>query len=48
MVHGTAQVINMARGTLLSKILNASNNHNVHITRIDTLYFGARFCTTQF
>jgi hypothetical protein len=48
MVHGTAQVIYMARDTLLSKIPNASNIHKVHITRIDTLYFGARFCTTQF
>jgi len=47
MVHGTAQVMNMARSTLLSKIPNASNIHNVHITRIDT-YFGARFYTTQF
>jgi len=44
----TAQVINKARGTLLSKIPNASNIHNVHITRIDTLYFGTRFCATQF
>jgi len=37
----------MARGTLLSKIPNASNIYNMHITIIDT-YFGARFCTTQF